>query len=300
MIFKDYYKILGLETNKVSLDTIKLAYRKQAKKYHPDVNIGNKRNEEIFKDINEAYKVLSTPSGKRKYDRMWNHRVGRKNKSNVYEESPRSKDSMFSEFFNMFFGNIEEGIKTKKEVVCKGENVQTEVNISIEDAFRGKEQSIAVRTVDGDLKTLNVHLPPGIQNNERIRLVGQGKPGKNGGKNGDLFIRIKIKDDNNFRLEGYNLRRDLYLTPWEAALSTKVTVNGINEDISVFIPEGIQSGETITIEGKGFRDGKGGRGDLILDTKIMIPKHLNDKEKELFSKLNNISKFNPRSVEVIK
>lgn len=297
MIFKDYYKILGLETNRVTLDTIKLAYRKQAKKYHPDVNIGNKKNEEIFKDINEAYKVLSTPSGKRKYDRMWNHHVGRRNKNTTYEESKRSKDSMFSDFFQMCFGTIEEVKIPKKIEIAKGENVQTEVNISIEDAFRGKEQSIAVRTIDGDLKTFKIQLPPGIQNNEKIRLVGQGKPGKNGGKNGDLLIRIKIDNDNRFKLEGYNLKTNLYLTPWEAALSTKVTINGINEDVSVYIPEGIQSGETIIIEGKGYKNGKGGRGDLILETKIMVPKHLNKEEKNLFDKLNSISRFNPRNQE---
>lgn len=174
MIFKDYYKILGLETNRVSMEAIKVAYRKQAKKYHPDVNIGKKGNEEIFKDINEAYKVLSTASSKRKYDRMWNHRVGRKNKKVTYEESKRTKDAVFSDFFHMFFGTVED-TKTLKAEACKGENVQTEVNVSIEDAFRGKEQSIAVRTIDGDLKTFKVQLPPGIQNNERIRLVGQRK-----------------------------------------------------------------------------------------------------------------------------
>lgn len=122
-----------------------------------------------------------------------------------------------------------------------------------------------------------------------------GKPGKNGGKNGDLFIRIKIKNDQKFKLEGYNLRTNLYLTPWEAALSTKVTVNGINEDVSVYIPQGIQSGETIKIDGRGYKNGKGGRGDLILETKIMVPKHLSDREKKLFDELNHISKFNPRT-----
>lgn len=295
MIFKDYYKILGLETNKVTLDTIKIAYRKQAKKYHPDVNIGNKNNEEIFKDINEAYRVLSGISSKRKYDRMWNRHVGRKNKTS-YEESRRSKDSLFSDFFHLFFGSMDETKLSKKQELCKGENVQTEVTISIEDAFRGKEQNIAVRTIDGDLKTFKVQLPPGIQNNEKIRLVGQGKPGKNGGKNGDLFIRIKIKNDDKFKLEGYDLRTNLYLTPWEAALSTKVTVNGINEDVSVYIPQGIQSGEVIKIEGRGYKNGKGGRGDLILETRIMIPKHLNEKEKSLFDELNSVSTFNPRIV----
>lgn len=178
MIFKDYYKILGLETNKVSVDTIKLAYRNQAKKYHPDVNIGNKRNEEIFKDINEAYKVLSTPSGKRKYDRMWNHHVGRKNKNVSYEESKKRTDPIINDILHMCFGTMEDVKIPKRSEIIRGENVQTEVNISIEDAFRGKEQTIAVRTVDGNLKKLKVQLPPGIQNNEKIRLVGQRKTWK--------------------------------------------------------------------------------------------------------------------------
>ena len=167
-------------------------------------------------------------------------------------------------------GNIEEeksAVRTKKSA-CKGENVETEIDISIEDAFRGKEQTIGVRTVEGKLKKFKVQVPPGIQNNEKIRIVGQGKPGTGGGKNGDLFIRVKIKNNERFTLEGYDLRTNLYLTPWEAALSTKVTINGINEDVSVYVPAGIQSGEKIEIEDRGYKDGKGGRGKLILDTKI--------------------------------
>lgn len=294
MIFKDYYKILGLQTNKVSMAQIKTAYREQAKKYHPDVNIANKKYEERFKDINEAYRVLSDNISKRKYDRMWNRNVGKHNAS--YEESKRSKDSLFSDFFNMFFGTIEETAKTNKtkKAPCKGENIETEINISIEDAFRGKEQSIGVRTIEGKLKKFKVQVPAGIQNNEKIRIVGQGKPGKNGGKNGDLFIRVKINNDERFSLDGYDLKTNLYLTPWEAALSTKVTINGINEDVSVYVPAGIQSGEKIEIEDRGYKDGKGGRGKLILDTKIMIPKKPNEEELNLFKKFNEMSKFNPR------
>lgn len=296
MIFKDYYKILGLPNNKVSMAQIKTAYREQAKKHHPDVNIANSRNEERFKDINEAYRVLSDNISKRKYDRMWNRNVGRKNAS--YEESKRSKDSLFSDFFNMFFGNIEGQIisdKAKnKKVPVKGENVETEVDISIEEAFHGKEKTIGVRTVEGKLKKIKVQIPAGIQNNEKIRIVGQGKEGSFGGKNGDLFIRVKIKNSERFILDGYNLKSNLYLTPWEAALSTKVTVHGITEDVSVYVPAGIQSGEKIEIEDKGYKDGKGGRGNLILDTKIMIPKKPNEKELDLFKKLNDLSTFNPR------
>ena len=109
-----------------------------------------------------------------------------------------------------------------------------------------------------------------------------------------MFIRIKIKDNDEFKLEGYNLKKSLFLTPWEAALSTKVTINGINEDISIYIPSGIQSGEIINIENKGYKDGKGGRGNLLLEAKIMIPKKMNEEEKKLFEELNKISKFNPR------
>lgn len=295
MIFKDYYKILGLQNNKVSMAEIKSAYREQAKKYHPDVNIANKKYEERFKDINEAYRVLSDNISKRKYDRMWNRNVGRKNAS--YEESKRSKDSLFSDFFTMFFGSVDENkpkVKIKK-VASKGENIETEINISIEDAFRGKEQTIGVRTVEGKLKKFKVTVPAGIQNNEKIRIVGQGKAGINGGKNGDLFVRVKIKNDERFVLDGYDLKTNLYLTPWEAALSTKVTINGINEDVSIYVPAGIQSGEKIEIEDRGYKDGKGGRGKLILDTKIMIPKHPNEKELELFKQFNEMSKFNPRN-----
>lgn len=295
MIFKDYYKILDLPNNKVTMAQIKTAYREQAKKYHPDVNIQNTRNEERFKDINEAYRVLSDNLSKRKYDRMWHRTVGKKNAS--YEESKRNKDSISSDFFNMFFGNISDKDieKPKIKKSYKGENVETEIDISIEDAFRGKEKSIGIRTVEGKLKKFRVQVPAGIQNNEKIRIIGQGKPGKNGGKNGDLFIRVKIKDDERFILEGYDLRTNLYLTPWEAALSTKVNINGINEDVSVYVPAGIQSGEKIEIENRGYKDGKGGRGKLILETKIMIPKKPNEQEMKLFKEFEKTSKFNPRN-----
>lgn len=293
MIFKDYYKILGLQSRKVTESQIKMAYREQAKKYHPDVNIANEKNEEKFKDINEAYRVLSDNLSKRRYDRIWYRYVGKKNAS--YEESKRSKDSLFSDFFNMFFGTVEEKVESKpKKVARKGENIETEINISIEDAFRGKEQTIGVRTVDGKLKKFKVQVPAGIQNNEKIRVVGQGKQGIYGGKSGDLFIRVKIDNDERFSLEGYDLKTNLYLTPWEAALSTKVTINGINEDVSVYVPAGIQSGEKIEIEDRGYRNGKGGRGKLILDTKIMIPKKPSKEELNLFKKFNETSEFNPR------
>ncbi|MGN1299509.1 MAG: DnaJ C-terminal domain-containing protein [Candidatus Scatovivens sp.] len=298
MIFKDYYKILGLETNRVSAGDIKIAYKEQAKKYHPDLNGGNKKFEERFKDINEAYNILSNSSTKRRYDRTWYTHVGRKNK-NTYQQPQNSKEAIFT----MFFGNsisVDKTNEIKKEKAIKGENILTEVSISIEEAFKGKEKEIALMAVDGKMKKIKVAIPAGIQNNEKIRMIGLGKEGKNGGKNGDLFVKVKIKNDNNYILDGYNILSNLYITPWEAALSTKVNVKTIEDEISIYIPSGIQSGEKIKIEGKGYKDGKGGRGDLILETKIMIPKHPTDLEKELFEKMSQVSKYNPRvSIEKI-
>ena len=303
MIFKDYYKILGLSTNKVSMEQIKIAFREQAKLYHPDVNVGSKTAEERFKDINEAYRVLSDANAKKKYDRMWNTHIGRKKKIK-YEESKRSSDSVVSDFFQMFFGNIKEKEEQevefqkslKKKVPVKGDNVETEINVSIEEAFYGLEKKIVLRTVEGKMKSFSVKVPAGIRDNEKIRLLGQGKSGKNGGKNGDLFIKIHIENDNRFRLNGYDIITDLYLTPWEAALGTRVTVYSIDEKASVYIPQGIESGEKIRIQGKGYKDGKGGRGDLVAEVKIMVPKQMTEEEKEFFKKMKEISKFNPRKI----
>lgn len=296
MIFKDYYKILGLENSRATPEEIKTAYREQAKKYHPDINSENGFSEDRFKDINEAYKVLSTPASRRKYDRMWNSNVGKKKK---FEESKREEGSIFSNFFNMFFG--EQLNKAKKETEkkqkqpIKGENIETEIDVSIEDAFYGQTKKISLRAQNGKMKTFSVKIPAGIRNGEKVRLIGQGKKGENGGKNGDLLIRINIKDDKKFALRGIDLYTDLCITPWEAVLGTKVSIDTIGETIFLHIPQGIESGEKVKIQGKGYKDGKGGRGELIADVKIMIPKVPTKEEMKFFEKLNQISKFNPRT-----
>lgn len=294
MIFKDYYKILSLETNRVSSEQIKNAYRLAAKKYHPDVNVQDRLSEEKIKDVNEAYRVLSNPSTKRKYDRMWVNNVGKKK----YEEASRSSGSVFSDFFNIFFGaNQEENIKTKKQqkVPVNGENIETSIDVALEESFYGQEKKISLRTIDGKMKVFTITIPAGIRNGEKIRLLRQGKEGINGGKNGDLFIKVNIKNNKKFKLKGNDLYTDLYLTPWEAALGTKAQVYSIDDPTQVYIPEGVQTGEIIRIPGKGYKDGKGGRGDLIAEIKVMVPKKLSLEERNLFENLNKISTFNPRN-----
>lgn len=304
MIFKDYYRILELQTNRVTMEQIKAAYREQAKKYHPDMNIGNTLSEERFKDINEAYRVLSEPVAKRKYDRMWNTHVGNRRKKQEYQESKRSIDSLFSDFFNMFFGKVTQEDKEKarqrdkRKPVIKGENIETAVPISIREAFYGMNKKISLRTVEGKMKTFSIKVPAGIRNNEKIRLMGQGKTGQNGGKNGDLFIKIQIEPDSRFELIGYDLYTSLCLTPSEAALGTRASLEGLDDTIAIFVPAGIESGEKLRIPGKGYKDGKGGRGDLTAQVKIMVPKQLTQEEKELYEELAKISKFNPRSKQI--
>lgn len=296
MIFKDYYKILELKTSKVTIEQIRTAYRLAVKKNHPDLHVGSKLAEEKIKDINEAYRVLSDSTKKRKYDRIWNSNNAKKNQQ--YEESKRSTGSVFSDFFNMFFGQVKETEKytNNVKIPIKGENVETEINISIEEGFYGKEKKISLRTVEGNMKTFTVKVPAGIRNGEKIRLIGQGKEGINGGKNGDLLIKVNIENSKIFKLQGYDLYTDLLITPYEAVLGTKVDVNSIDQYSQIYIPKGTQSGEKITIPQKGYKIGNGSRGDLIAEVKIALPKNLSDEEINLYKKLKEISKFNPRNV----
>ena len=302
MIFKDYYKILELETNKVSIDEIKTAYREQAKKYHPDVNIGVRGAEERFKDINEAYQALINEQTRRKYDRLWNSRIGRKKaKAKKAEEN---KTTTRSEILNVLFGL--DGLKSQEttyqrkhkdvKVPIQGEDVETQIPISVIEGFYGQAKSISLRTVNGKMRTFEVKIPAGIRNGEMIRLIGQGKPGENGGKNGDLLIRINMEQDKKYKLVGSDIYTELNISPSEAVLGAKVNVDAIDESLGVYIPKGIETGEEIQIEQKGYKDGKGGRGKFIIKVKIMIPKKLSNKEIELYKELKKVTKFNPREL----
>lgn len=199
-------------------------------------------------------------------------------------------------FLICFFGTNTNKLDKKKDtkIAVKGENIETQIDISIEEGFYGAEKKISLRTTSGKMKNFSIKIPRGIRNHEKIRLLGQGKKGQNGGKNGDLLIDINILDNKKYKLKGYDIYTNLYLTPWEAALGTKVDIQTIDEEISVIIPQGIESGENFKIEKKGYLNGQGGRGNLVAEVKIMIPKKMTKEEQKLFEKLNNISKFNPR------
>lgn len=288
MIYKDYYKILGLETSRVSIEEIKTAYRISAKKYHPDVNVGNELAEERIKDINEAYRVLSVPSSKRKYDRTWNAHNIRTKQKNL-----NSKESIFQIFLG---DNLNTQSTYKEKEAINGEDIETEIDITLEEAYLGTEKKIVLKAVTGKGKAYSITVPKGIKNGAKIRLLGQGKEGKNGGKNGNLYIKINIKKNENFILKGNDLYTELLITPWEACLGARVTIRTLEEDVKIYIPEGTQSGEKVHIPNKGYSTNEGEKGDLIAEVKIIVPSELTNQERKIYEKLKEISKFNPRNI----
>ncbi|MCX7842416.1 MAG: DnaJ domain-containing protein [Clostridia bacterium] len=307
MQYKDYYSILGLDKN-ASQEDIKKAYRKLAKKYHPDTNPGNKQAEEKFKDVNEAYEVLSDPEKRKKYDNFGNEY----NFQNGYDFDPsqfgfgknvkyefRTGGGMdHSDFFNMFFGGgfdfdslfDHAGMnKNKRHSAYKGEDIEAELEITPEEGFHGAEKKISIRGHMG-VKNLSFKIPKGVKDGQRIRLQGQGEEGLNGGQNGDLFLNIRIKPSERFTLEGNDLTTTLNIMPWDAALGSETSVDTIDGRILVKIPAGIQTDSKVRVAGKGYVDGTGKRGDLYLKVRIVNPSHITNEMKGLYEKLRQASK----------
>ena len=301
MKYKNYYKILGL-SSRATDEEIKSAYRRLAKQFHPDLNGGDSSLAEKFKDINEAYEILGHSASKRKYDRVhfaYNLRDGFG--SNTVKDKINTKSGV-NDFFTTFFGSKgEQTVVTNfdkyynKDAKVVGEDLESEIDISLEEAFFGSERKIAFKTVDNKMRTIQIKIPRGIQTGERIRLTGQGKPGKNGGRNGDFYITVNIIPHDRFRLDGNDLILDLPVTPWEAALGCELSVVGIDSSILLNIPAGSTSGEKFRIASGGYIGKDGSRGDLLLNLKIMIPKRMSDEEKKVFLKLKDISRYNPRN-----
>ena len=204
MKYKNYYKILELKSDRVSDDEIKNAYRRLAKKYHPDMNPDDAIASERFKDVNEAYQVLGDENSKRKYDRIHNiYRV-----KDTFEDTKEklNKDG-FSEMANLIFGkkvsNINVNNVKNKSVITKGDNLESQIDISLEEAFFGVEKKLAFKSVEGKTKNISLKIPKGIKNGEKIRIARQGKPSINGGENGDLFIRVNLMNNSKFTLKGF-------------------------------------------------------------------------------------------------
>ena len=294
MKYKNYYKVLELKSDRVSDEEIKNAYRRLAKKYHPDINPGDEVASEKFKLVNEAYQVLGNEVSKKKYDRIHNiYRV----KDTIEDTKEKINFDGMSDMIGMVFGKKEQSNfeNKNKSIPITGEDLESKIDITLKEAFFGTEKKLAFRTVTGDIKNISVKIPKGIRTGEKVRLAKQGKPGKNGGEPGDLYIKIEIMKNDFFEVKGFDLCMNLKLSPWEAALGTEVKIENIDSSILVNVPAGTESGEILRIANSGFwNTSTYGRGDLLLNIQIMVPKELTDTEKLLFEKLEAVSNFKAR------
>lgn len=310
MEFKDYYKILGVKPD-ANLKEIKLAYRKLAQKYHPDVS-DQSDAEAKFKEISEAYQVLKSTEKRAEYDEIRRYNIdGQAFRAPPGWQASSAGDSInpeeFSDFFASIFGHNFDGFsgenihatrqryqRTGQSAQRKGGDVQTDMPIFLEDTLTDELKTISYHLA-GANKKLKVKIPAGVADGEIIRLKGQGAPGVSGGPNGDLYIRIRLVPHPLFDVEGHNLIITLPVTPWEAALGTKINVPTLDGKVKLSIPANSQNGQRLRIKGKGLLNKAGVSGDLFAVLKIVVPANWNESERELLQKLAQHSSFNPRA-----
>ncbi|NLR79636.1 DnaJ C-terminal domain-containing protein [Chitinophaga eiseniae] len=310
MDVKDYYKILGVE-KAATAEQIKKAYRRLAVKYHPDKNPDDKAAEEKFKEINEAYEVLSDAEKRKKYDQFgenykyyeqhggrpedydWSQFGGRGrgqtySSGNMEDIFGGAGGEGFSDFFEQLFGSRFAGGRRGQtsQGPGRGRDVQATMEVTLEDAYTG-----ATRQVEVNGSRLNIKLKPGLYEGQVIRLKGKGSPGRKGGENGDLLISIQLAPHTHYELKGQDIYTDLALPLYTAILGGKVAVNTPGAALHMNIPAGTDSGKVFRLKGKGMPayDNKGTAGDLYIKAIIHIPTNLSDKEKELFQQLSQLN-----------
>jgi curved DNA-binding protein len=312
MEYKDYYKTLGVSKN-ATQDEIKKAYRKLAVKYHPDKTQGDKKSEDRFKEIGEAYEVLKNPEKRKKYDQLganWKqyenagYGGGGFNSSQFGGQSPGGGSFYyegdmgdifggagggFSDFFNAFFGGgggrAQSGFSGSRRP-RKGQDLQAQMEISLHEAYHGTSR---ILNVDG--KKLRVNTKPGSYDGLELRIKGKGGPGIGGGPNGDIYIKIKVLPDKHYKISGSNLTLKTDIDLYTAVLGGKKEVDTLAGKLSVPIPKGSQSGSKLRLKGKGMPvyNQPGAYGDLFVQLNVQIPKSLSHEEIELFKKLKEIN-----------
>ncbi|NVN90414.1 MAG: J domain-containing protein [Desulfuromonadales bacterium] len=309
--FQDYYKTLGVDKD-ASQETIQRAYRKLARKYHPDINKAHDA-EEKFKQINEAYEVLGDPEKRTKYDQVgssWNsgfESYGSAGGENVHFSFNSADPGQFSDFFQNLFGgrwNFGEGNDRwgSGGQRRRGRDQEARIDISLSEAYHGARKSIEMERIETDAdgrpqkagKSYEVTIPPGMTEGSLIRISEQGGRGSGGAEAGDLYLRIHILPDPRFTINGHDLATSIDIAPWEAALGAKVPVATVDGRINLNIPAGTQSGLTLRVRGKGMPVSSAIHGDLLVTVRIVVPKPLSTRERQLFEELARESRFDAR------
>lgn len=322
--FQDYYETLGVARTATAADITK-AYRKLARKYHPDVSKAAGA-EEKFKQVAEAYAVLKDPEKRKKYDTLGpNWHAGEEFtpppgwQEFRFESPGRGKGGRrtpfgfeglggFSNFFETLFGEGGGGgsrraARPEPDAWFRPEPEQeADITITVEEAFRGTTKSLLLQTLEYGpngaarqrAKRYDVKIPAGVIEGSRIRLAGQGSVSPGGGRRGDLFLRVHLTPHPVFKVDKHDLLVDVPVTPWEAALGAKVDVPSMNGQVKMALPAGVAGGKRFRLRGKGLPRGGGERGDLYATVQIIVPRTLTPQERELFVELQKISSFNPR------
>ncbi len=301
MAYIDYYKILGLDKT-ASQDDVKKAYRKLARKYHPDLNPNDKEAEQKFKEVNEANEVLGNPENRAKYDKYGEHwRHGEEYEKAQQQQRQYQQGSGgfgggfsgadfgdggdFSDFFKDMFGGgggFRSGRGTSGKF--KGQDISAELNLSLRDAAQTHPQTFEING-----QKIRITIPAGVYDGLQIRLKGKGNPGHNGGPDGDLYITFNIAADPQFERVGDDLKTKIDIDLYTAVLGGEVTVHTLDSTIKLKVKPGSQNGTTVRLKGKGFpvykKDGQ--YGDLFVTYNVKLPTSLTDKQKELFEQLKN-------------
>ena len=282
---RNYYEMLGVNKN-ASSNEIKKAYRTLAIKYHPDRNLGNKAAEEKFKDINEAYEVLSDQTRRVQYDQSLNNRKPFKGGIGNFGRGNNSARSATPRQRRVDPQDYRPGKKKVERVIRRPErrDIEAKLTLRLDEAYRGGKRKI--RLEDG--RSLEVDMPPGIVNGRRIRLQGQGIEG------GDLYLKITVARHPFFEIQGENIYCQIPITPTEAILGSAIEVPTIDGLVKVSVPNGVRSGQRLRLANKGYFDKSGNRGDQLVEIQIVAPKEISPAEKELYEKLKELEQFNPR------
>jgi len=307
--FRDYYETLGVSKTATE-DEIKSAFRKLARKYHPDVAKDKKAAEEKFKQINEAYEVLSDAEKRQKYDQLganWNQPGGFQPPPDWGGSQPGGGSYQwggdgggvqfefggtgFSDFFEAFFGggrgrSAFGGFGGREATAERGADVEADILVTLEEALHGSKRTVSLRRPGSNkVETYQVKIPRGVHEGQRIRLAGQGEAGARGGKSGDLFLRVRLAKHPDFTVEGSDLIHEVKVAPWQAVLGTELKVPTLEATVRLKVPAGTQGGQRFRLRERGLPGASGNRGDLYVVAQIQIPKKLSEREREIWGQL---------------
>ena len=308
--FRDYYETLGVSKTATN-DEIRSAFRKLARKYHPDVAKDKKVAEEKFKQINEAYEVLGDPEKRKKYDQLgadWNQPGGfqppprwggQPGGGRFYQSGGDGVGGVefefggtgFSDFFEAFFGggrgrSAFGGFGGREATAERGADVEADILVTLEEALHGSTRTVSLRRAGSNkVENYQVKIPRGVHEGQRIRLAGQGEAGAGGGKSGDLFLRVRLAKHPDFEVEGSDLIHEVKIAPWQAVLGTELKVPTLEGAVRLKIPPGTQAGQRFRLREQGLPSVSGKRGNLYVAAQLQIPKKLSERERQIWNEL---------------